>query len=192
MNMMNILFRKSLLAAIALLLIGNNLAPSGDAVLRVAQTERAHPSHHGHEELRSIGKPGTNIAQLQQSIFHLAPTSTPEVELQITSPLNNGTLWVQVSSNDAVAGAVLESDWEMDLSKTNELSLPLQLNTSAPGRYQVSIIAHHLVEGRIQHSRALAAELRIGAGDTALAMHEKSAVKQYPDYIAMPAQEVIR
>lgn len=184
--------------SILIVLLG--LSSASGYVASNHEVRQAH--HHDHQshalsatettgELRSIGKPGTAIAELQQSVFNLQPASTQEVALQIRSNLNEGTLWIQVSNSPAVTGATLEADWQVDLTSTKEITLPLQVSVQDPGEYRVNIIAHHLIDGKITQSRALAAELRIGNRD-AVAFYEKSAVKRYPDYVGLPAQETIR
>ncbi len=165
---------------------------AGVGALLFAAVTLAHPLDHE----RSAGcpdcyqKPGADVRLLDHQPAQVEPGEVADITLALTSGASSGTLTVRVA---AVEGLTLLSadSFVFPLDGRQAYRLPLQVQTSEPGRYYLNLYIT-LDDDRGLSTRALSAIVQAGAaresrpGVAAKAEPEEAAAR-----VRLPARETI-
>lgn len=153
---------------------------------------------HGHNhfkssaaELRSAGKPGSSIAQLQHAQFSTTSQTLKQLQLQLQSPLREGHLVVSLSADDGL-DLYTPTSWTLDLDAGDLPVIPVSFLARTDGTFHLHLVVDHQIDGEQVQSRALAAEVRVGAVAINKQFEKSLAKVIYPEVIVLPATESIR
>lgn len=142
----------------------------------VTNKNKPHPSKTTYQ------KPGAPIRILSPDFVHIEPGTTTRVDALFAAP-KEGTMRIGIKPKDGIALTDYQTDSLFDLAaQTVELSF--SVTAQEPGQYYVMFHAEYR-HGKQQSERVFGIPIYVGDAEPLMQ-------KAHPDYIDMPADEVIR
>lgn len=135
-------------------------------------------------------KQGADIVNASNKAHFLGVHEQAEIDIVLQAQVNSGSASIHLETDDGVMIASAQTDWQFDLSQTQEMHLPVILYGAREGSHYVHIFVQQVDAFGNHSARALAQQINVGDAGLVKQRYKSAGAPQDP-FVSLPASEVI-